>query len=533
MKRKFAALLFALLLVVECFACQSEQDELYSQAVEDQKSAASVQPTADPNDPDYLGDPTPLPGTAYTPVPGDTLAGELRIKTYYWYAGGSNTIEFLAEEFMRLHPGVTIRIEHSLNAGTRYNMSKAERQMDWDNFYMQLRMDLVSGEADYLLYSTAEGLDLDALSRSDVLYDMRSYWESDSELSESSLFLPVIDACKVDGKLTVIPISFSFPSVTFSQRVLEETGIDLGGATTVTSTQLLDWYDAARVTKPNLNLFFTSPGKDELFSVERLDHIDFETRTCSFDTPSFEDFLKRTNAVGNSDPALEELEIGSGDPGLARYWEEFRDTGKVPFEIFQGTNVGFPRDEHAMREANEWFATGTLETATSFYTAQDPLPYLTRPFPLLSAEGKLGISCSEVFSVPTSMPDKELAWAFIQYCLSDREDPTFYQLNGFHWEYVNSGFPVNRENYRKMVEYIADGNVFGSVLKGYPGSYAGIDPEALVAQVDDVLTHDPVYADAYNVDVQEFLDEYYVNGLITAEECAKKIQDRTYMWLME
>ena len=42
MKRKFAALLFALLLVVECFACQSEQDELYSQAVEDQKSAASA-----------------------------------------------------------------------------------------------------------------------------------------------------------------------------------------------------------------------------------------------------------------------------------------------------------------------------------------------------------------------------------------------------------------------------------------------------------------------------------------------------------
>ncbi len=35
-----------------------------------------------------------------------------------------------------------------------------------------------------------------------------------------------------------------------------------------------------------------------------------------------------------------------------------------------------------------------------------------------------------------------------------------------------------------------------------------------------------VYAGAYNVDVQEYLDEYYVNGLITAEECAKKIQDR-------
>ena len=48
-----------------------------------------------------------------------------------------------------------------------------------------------------------------------------------------------------------------------------------------------------------------------------------------------------------------------------------------------------------------------------------------------------------------------------------------------------------------------------------------------------MLTHDPVYADAYNVDVQEFLDEYYVNGLITAEECADKIQGRAEIWLNE
>ena len=48
-----------------------------------------------------------------------------------------------------------------------------------------------------------------------------------------------------------------------------------------------------------------------------------------------------------------------------------------------------------------------------------------------------------------------------------------------------------------------------------------------------MLSVNTVYAGAYNVDVQEYLDEYYVNGLITAQECVKKIQDRTYMWLSE
>ena len=55
MKKRFLALLLVGCLLIVLGACQTEQDELYSRAVEDQKSAASVQPTADPNDPDYLG----------------------------------------------------------------------------------------------------------------------------------------------------------------------------------------------------------------------------------------------------------------------------------------------------------------------------------------------------------------------------------------------------------------------------------------------------------------------------------------------
>ena len=125
MKRKCAALLFALLLVVECFACQSEQDELYSQAVEDQKSAASVQPTADPNDPDYLGDPTPLPGTAFTPVPHDDLQGELVIKSYVQMTNYSDRLDLLIEEFTRLHPGVEIHVDYHLSASSPYPARKS------------------------------------------------------------------------------------------------------------------------------------------------------------------------------------------------------------------------------------------------------------------------------------------------------------------------------------------------------------------------------------------------------------------------
>lgn len=116
MKKRFLALLLVGCLLIVLGACQTEQDELYSQAVEDQKSAASVQPTADPNDPDYLGDPTPLPGTAFTPVPQDDLQGELVIKSYMQMTNYSDRLDLLIEEFTRLHPGVEIHVDYHLSA---------------------------------------------------------------------------------------------------------------------------------------------------------------------------------------------------------------------------------------------------------------------------------------------------------------------------------------------------------------------------------------------------------------------------------
>ena len=532
MKRKCAALLFALLLVVECFACQSEQDELYSQAVEDQKSAASVQPTADPNDPDYLGDPTPLPGTAYTPVPQDDLQGELVIKSYTQMTSYSDRLDLLIEEFTRLHPGVEIHVDYHLSASQSLS-SKEEWRMAKEQFRGNTQAELASGEADYLLYGVSDILDMSSLSRNGILFDMASYWEKDLDIQEAEIYMPVLEACKMDGKMTAIPMSFSFPAVMFSQRLMEEVGIDLTGVKAVSSTQLLDWYDQAREGKPDLNLFFTSPGKDALFSTERVDYMDVTAGTSSFQSSEFVDFLERTNGVGNNEPDLSEDLIGYGSPGLARYWEEYRETGKAPLEVSMSLDAGFPQQDLVTRKAKEWLAVASAESLYTFYTVQDPLPYLTQPYPLTSSDGKLGISSYEDFAMPESLQNKDLAWEFIKYCLSAREDPTFYELTGFRWPYVAQGFPLNRENYRKMVEYIAAGNAYGSAIIGYPGNYKGIDPESLLAKLDEMLTCDPVNVNAYNVDVQEYLDEYYVNGLITAEECAKKIQDRTYMWLME
>ena len=51
--------------------------------------------------------------------------------------------------------------------------------------------------------------------------------------------------------------------------------------------------------------------------------------------------------------------------------------------------------------------------------------------------------------------------------------------------------------------------------------------------MDEIVGMDPVSLGKYRVGVQDYLDEFYVNGLTTAEECAEKIQGRTEIWLNE
>ena len=220
MKRKCAALLFALLLVVECFACQSEQDEIYSQAVEDQKSAVSAAPTAEPGD----GEASEMPQSE------DSLAGELTIRV--GVQRSMYEITALTMEFMKLHPGVTVTIDADYSITQWSGLSSAEQRMNQESFRSQLRTEIASGEADYLIFDFTDELDLTPLSQVGALSDMSEFWENDPDLQEDDLFMPVIEAFQVEGKMTAIPYAFLLPTVTFSQHVIDDAGIDLTGVHT-------------------------------------------------------------------------------------------------------------------------------------------------------------------------------------------------------------------------------------------------------------------------------------------------------------
>ena len=314
MKRRSIALLLCVCLLFSCTACRSEQDDIYSQAMSQQEEQSMTEPSVDPNDPGYLGLGTPAPEDRATPIPGDDLSGELTIQGYTPYNWESN-IQTLANEFKKLHPQVEITIQFEVGYDEYKRLSNQERIARENSFYSRLRTEMAAGEANYILFDSGSGTNLTAFSRSGILEDLTPYIEKDFE--EDAFYTPVLEAFQVDGKQTMLPMAFSYYSIYFDRDLLNQMGVDPDSIESVTTTQLLDWYDQAREINPELRLFYSGPDKDYLFPLERTAFMDLNTRESSFDSPEFIDFLSCTSQVLNEEPNLDAHETGNIRVGLA------------------------------------------------------------------------------------------------------------------------------------------------------------------------------------------------------------------------
>ena len=540
MKTKYAILIRKGIILALCCAlffcgCQSEQDEIYSQAMASQSESSMLEPASSTSSgetsedvPDYVTPPTPGPDARLTPAPDDDLSGELVIRTSL--QSTADHLYWLAREFMELHPNVQILLDYD-RKNNEYR-SSAESKMKKNSFYTNLRMEIASGEADYLIYSATLDLDFTPLARSGLLEDLWTYWENDPDIRDEDYFLPVIESFEVDGMLPVLPYSFYLTGGCFNKSYLEELGVDLSALQLVDSDDILDWYERLRETHPDLQLFFTGTGKDGLFSSELASYIDLENNTASFDSPEFLTFLQRTQDVINDEP-IQDI-VGWGNWYYMEMALNYDETGEISSPFVQSITSA----KKVVTSSRDSFCTvaqvNIYDTISMFQQSYD---YLAGPYPVLSTNGHLGIYADQgEFRRPASMKNKELAWEFMKYCISEREDLTFNGYDDFPGTdtfFTSIAIPVNKPNYGRMAEESVEQVKFVNG-NGYEVlDFEPVNGEEIVAFMDEVLSHSPVNIGKYNVDVQEFLDEYYVNELITAEECADKIQGRVEIWLNE
>ncbi len=116
----------------------------------------------------------------------------------------------------------------------------------------------------------------------------------------------------------------------------------------------------------------------------------------------------------------------------------------------------------------------------------------------------------------------------MKYCIRPRESMDFSAL-GSRQRYT-SDIPLSKTNFQNSVEYIAENGVSTTVA---PPQFDSLSLPNMTGALERILSLPLVNTGAYGVDVQEFLDEYYINGLTTPEQCAKKLQERADIWLNE
>lgn len=122
----------------------------------------------------------------------------------------------------------------------------------------------------------------------------------------------------------------------------------------------------------------------------------------------------------------------------------------------------------------------------------------------------------------------ELAWEFMKHCVLPRDSADFSHL-GSRQRYTHD-IPLNKTNFRNSVAYLAENGSSG-MTAGSQFDSLGLDD--MTEALEQVLSMPLVNTGAYGVDLQDHLDEYYVNGLTTPEQCAEKLQDRVSIWLHE
>ncbi len=516
--KKALALLLAVCLLLPCAACQQAQDDVYSQAKGEMENDAPTSSGTEGNP--SSAPPESAPSPTEPPFEVDTtLTGELTVLDCFRNSnpGALTALECLAQEFMERHPNVTVTVEYFAENYALEEMAEIK-----ERYSAQVRAELVSGEADYVLFSPQGGLNLAQLSQAGVLLDLRPYWDSDPEIRPEDYFTTVLDAVSVEGKLTSLPLSFSMNGVFLNRAVLEGLGVDAEGVSSVTCQQLLDWQEQAG--DPDLQVTFGAWTQDSFFGVESPAYLDLENKTASFDSPEFIAFLNRTGSLEEPDASLDETSrMMWQSEDLVNALLACQATG----EEFPVKNL--PYADIYLESGHPGMAclSGIFPASMAYYS--EPLEYLAGPYPLVDSRGRLAISSKEDLAVPSSVADPDLAWEFVKYCIGERDS---LQLS--NQEMYTTNFPLNKQNFQGLLEVYKEGGgyqyEYGRLLGFDPGR---LDSAAALERLESFLSLPLVNGKLYSLDAGEYLEEFYVQKLTSAEECAAKIQGRAEIWLNE
>ncbi|WP_313128964.1 extracellular solute-binding protein [Anaerocolumna sp.] len=423
------------------------------------------------------------------------LSGTLRISVM-WPDNETNLIAVAAKEFQALYPEVKIQIQF---------------HDDVLKYQAQTSVELMSNTA-------ADIIDLSYMpyeryAAAGLLADLYPLMNADDSFHKEDYFVNIFEAFE-DSQygLVVVPLSFIFNSVSMRQDFMKSFDAEFVNRGGISYQQMLDLYVSAQAEMEDENLYMSEyASATGWFEFEWDNLVDTRNKKAYMNTPEFLSNLEKIKRI-----KLTENVIQTKDgPGVL--------------------GGGYFRDKIYKRNPAVLFVLNlSIEEVMQTLLPFNDMIY-SKPIPIIS-DGMPTIYALFVLGITNTCQNKELAWKFLSYCMAERALPVKeVDTNSF---FFRLGFPINKQNFRKLVQAVANDTLRkgGGVGYSFSGNRTAAIEESMelvekwcgmkgrVKQMMDYnLFLDLIYPDLYQ----------YLIGKQTAEQTAARIQTKTEIYLNE
>lgn len=318
-----------------------------------------------------------------------------------------------------------------------------------------------------------------------LLYDMYDLIDKDKELSKDDFLENILKASEYDGKLVVLPTSFTVSTVVGK---VSDVGTEPGW-TVKDMKALLD-------SKPEgTQLFYGMTRSEALSSCLSLGYksfVDEEKGTCDFNNREFMDVLEFANM----------------------FPEEFEYEDDVDETVLMNQgNVLLSRIQ-----------VGDFSEIQMYETIfNDKLTYIG--YPTTEGTGAM-LSFNNLYGISKNCDSTDIAWEFLRdmYTASDEEE-YFY------------GYSVRKDKYEKAFKDAASDEMNGSTY-GWGEFEVEIKPatEEMINDVKNLIANTTAVTGEGGTEMINIINEeaaYYFSGEQSVEDVAAKIQSRMEIYLSE
>lgn len=499
-KLRVLALLLSLCLLLTSTACQSEQDTLYSQALEEVESANSSEQGEASSPSSALQESTApqAEGSLYNnyleeepsgeglfPIePEMELSGTLTISVDV----AAGELELWAQAFEAAHPQVDIQINSGFD--TYDAVSRAiEGGEELGSIQQSMVVELFSGEAgDIVELGT---FPYQRYGESGLFLNLYELMEQDPEFHMEEYYSNIFKGWEsADGKLFVLGPSVWPSSLVFNKLILDEMGLDLVQA----YPQGMNYQDILQVFQeakesgamPENGVLGRYVGATSLNPFENCNYVDERSGTSQLDTPGYVEYLEAMK------------EVSSSISGYTATCEPFVDRQ----ELVQVNSISMATLSELVGQeagANKVYQTYRLENGGTLFRG------------------------SQLYGITSACKNPKLAWAFLKFLVSEKEFPQ--QLNRYgtydrvYRDLYTGDLPICRKNLESLCH-----------------AFYGDMGEAVFQKANQVmesLTVQEFQDSALFVEFFDIYRDYFEYDLIDAQACAQQLQERAWIYFNE